>query len=82
MSQKYKYRDMEWLKFLDGHWGDGTMVCRCCGSRQATTHAPDGAELCASCDKYLREMMKRQQKHSVWKRMLDRVMRKLTGDDG
>ena len=36
----------------------------------------------ASCDKYLREMMKRQQKHSVWKRMLDRVMRKLTGDDG
>ena len=79
---------MEWLKFFDGHWGAGTMVCRCCGNRQATTHAPGGAELCAPCDKYLREMMsemmKRQQKHGVWKvkRMLDRVMRKLTGGDG
>ena len=67
----------------DGHWGDGTLVCQCCGGRQAPTPEAGCAALCVPCDEYHRGMMKNQSKKGVWKvkRMLDAVVRKLTGGD-
>ena len=68
------------IRRTDGHWGDGTLVCSACGHRQATETSQSGAPLCVPCDEELRRTMKRTAGGKV-QRMLDAVMRKLTGGD-
>ena len=58
----------------DGHWGDGTLVCRECGQRQAT-EPPGGAPLfCEPCH--------RLRKRGVCRRMFDAVLRLTPWGDG